>query len=275
MNLDCLITVDDTSNDLKKDTTKAELSEIPAEFRQNPGRCASTLYDLVAEGADKSNLAQYEHFSYKNELKQFISLMPKGGVIIDLGCGLGFEVTYFAKLGFEAYGLDISEKSIELARELFPHLNFIKGDFSDFTIYEKLKVDGIHEHLSLMNLPKEDIERLLERFYSLSKNGGLLQVSFEEDIPEKTGWYAVPVSKTVKWKEKLVRVGGFIHFSYYTYDELKKTIQQSGFNILSVSSYFEKGLSRKTLTILCQKKRNYLQGLYLKIKEEVKRFFED
>ena len=38
--------------------------------------------------------------------------------IIELGCGAGNYVRYFSKMGFEATGVDVSEKAIEIAREL-------------------------------------------------------------------------------------------------------------------------------------------------------------
>lgn len=38
--------------------------------------------------------------------------------ILDLGCGNGRHVVYFAQLGFDAYGMDISQKALDICAEL-------------------------------------------------------------------------------------------------------------------------------------------------------------
>src|SRR5665811_639208 len=38
--------------------------------------------------------------------------------IIELGCGIGNYVRYFSKMGFDATGVDISDKAIDIARIL-------------------------------------------------------------------------------------------------------------------------------------------------------------
>ena len=37
--------------------------------------------------------------------------------ILDLGCGTGRHLVYLAKKGFEAYGIDIAEEGIKIARK--------------------------------------------------------------------------------------------------------------------------------------------------------------
>ena len=58
---------------------------------------------------------------YPNEtmlplLKKFISLFPQNPQILDAGCGAGYESMRLFNLGAEMVGIDISEKSIEIAR---------------------------------------------------------------------------------------------------------------------------------------------------------------
>src|SRR3989344_64869 len=41
--------------------------------------------------------------------------------LLDFGCGQGGALNYFAKLGFDCYGVDISKNAIEQARKNIPH----------------------------------------------------------------------------------------------------------------------------------------------------------
>ena len=46
----------------------------------------------------------------------------KGERILDFGCGQGAAVNYFHRLGFSAFGVDISETDIEAGRQQFPQV---------------------------------------------------------------------------------------------------------------------------------------------------------
>ena len=48
---------------------------------------------------------------------RFLQYVPKGASIVDLGCGSGRDLKYFKDNGYEAEGLDASEKLCILARE--------------------------------------------------------------------------------------------------------------------------------------------------------------
>jgi ubiquinone/menaquinone biosynthesis C-methylase UbiE len=48
--------------------------------------------------------------------------------IIDLGCGEGTRLSKFCKDGKECVGVDISTKAINLAKETYPEIKFIKAD---------------------------------------------------------------------------------------------------------------------------------------------------
>jgi len=45
-----------------------------------------------------------------------------GETLLDYGCGQGTATSYFSKLGFNAYGVDISETDIATAQSLYPDI---------------------------------------------------------------------------------------------------------------------------------------------------------
>src|SRR5512141_1074707 len=50
--------------------------------------------------------------------KELIALVPRGGRILDLGCGEGRDSVYFASHGFDVTGLEVSAAGLEKAERL-------------------------------------------------------------------------------------------------------------------------------------------------------------
>lgn len=71
---------------------------------------------------------------YRRALIMALRLLPyaRGREVLDLGCGGGFQVGAFRRLGARAAGLDISEPSITFARRRFPRCMFYCEDFASF-----------------------------------------------------------------------------------------------------------------------------------------------
>ncbi|NOT80336.1 MAG: class I SAM-dependent methyltransferase [Bacteriovoracaceae bacterium] len=67
-------------------------------------------------------------------VKNWISL-PAGKKALDLGCGTGTTAFVLSKLGFEVWGIDISETAIEMANDLAIKQN-LKINFSNADILE-------------------------------------------------------------------------------------------------------------------------------------------
>jgi cyclopropane fatty-acyl-phospholipid synthase-like methyltransferase len=59
---------------------------------------------------------------YGRILKQDFGLAGDGETLLDIGCGQGSAVEFFAKQGFDAWGCDISETDIGAARIRYPHI---------------------------------------------------------------------------------------------------------------------------------------------------------
>jgi ubiquinone/menaquinone biosynthesis C-methylase UbiE len=54
----------------------------------------------------------------RDDIKEFTKEWRKGK-ILDVGCGNGRNLLHFAKLGFDAYGVDFSSEMIKQAENLF------------------------------------------------------------------------------------------------------------------------------------------------------------
>jgi 2-polyprenyl-3-methyl-5-hydroxy-6-metoxy-1,4-benzoquinol methylase len=59
---------------------------------------------------------------YGRILARDFDLVGSGETLIDIGCGQGSAVEFFAKQGFNSFGCDISETDIGAAKIRYPHI---------------------------------------------------------------------------------------------------------------------------------------------------------
>jgi ubiquinone/menaquinone biosynthesis C-methylase UbiE len=80
--------------------------------------------DVVEEGYDTIASVyhnQRDRFKSDEVLGSFISLLPPGGEVLDVGCGAGIPVVRFlVDAGFKVAGVDISTSMLKLARVHVP-----------------------------------------------------------------------------------------------------------------------------------------------------------
>jgi len=122
-----------------------------------------------------------------------INLMPKidfvlniakqrGGRVIELGCGYGYLTLELARNGLDVIGVDLSPKSIEIAKkfadentfkENFGSLKYVCGDILSMDLGEN-KFDTVVFFGTLHHIP--DIDLVLSKVHKALKSGGNLIV---------------------------------------------------------------------------------------------------
>lgn len=71
-----------------------------------------------------------------------LSGLPAGSSVADLGCGSGVFTGLLRERGFDAVGLDISAKQVELAHAKHPEIRFFEGDVENLP-FESETLDGV------------------------------------------------------------------------------------------------------------------------------------
>jgi ubiquinone/menaquinone biosynthesis C-methylase UbiE len=144
--------------------------------------------------------------------------VPKGGTLLDMGCGIGDNLNSLKDLGYTLYGLDYSEKNIAVAKKFLPEkidlkqgsvlaLPFPSDHFDCITTFEVL------EHIGDQYQALREIHRVL-------KPGGTLIIS----IPYR------------HWFPSYYRLIG--HFRHYTREEVTALLTEFGFgSIRAVPNY--------------------------------------
>lgn len=115
--------------------------------------------------------------------RRFVSLLPEGARIIDIGCGSGRDVKAFCDMGYQAIGLDASEELADEARKNLG-VEVIVGDMTTWKAQEPF--DGIWCCASLLHLREEEANAFFQNLQYNLKPGGILFLSVKEGI--ETGY---------------------------------------------------------------------------------------
>ena len=61
---------------------------------------------------------RYRYLYYLSEILDWFRQAP-GKKLLEVGCGMGLDLSYFVRNGFEAHGIDMATTHVELARKYF------------------------------------------------------------------------------------------------------------------------------------------------------------
>ena len=111
-----------------------------------------------------------------NTYKAFLKLLPKGGKILDLGCGSGRDSMNFIKLGYEVTAVDGSKELAKKASALLGK-EVIVSTFEELELKEKFH--GIWACASLLHIKREDLKIVLNNLYNNLDDNGVFYMSFK------------------------------------------------------------------------------------------------
>lgn len=141
---------------------------------------------------DKLPKALTESFTGANNPQPFVEL-KRGEVVLDLGCGAGFDLYFYAKaIGGKgkAYGLDISKDMLKKAEQNMAAAGIENVDFvfghSDKLPFENDYFDIVASN-GIYNL-SPDKEKVFKEVYRVLKPGGrtvFCEIVLKDKLPEK------------------------------------------------------------------------------------------
>ena len=109
--------------------------------------------------------------------EKFLSLLPKGAHILDLGCGSGRDSLCFLQKGFQVTAVDGSEELAKFAGELIGQ-GVVVADFKDLVL-PKASFDAIWASASLLHVHSEALPGILAKVIDLAKPGAIFYMSFK------------------------------------------------------------------------------------------------
>lgn len=136
----------------------------------------------------------------------FISACPKGGTVLDLGCGPGGYAVLMVNAGLKVDALDAADEMVARIADV-AGITARVGRFDDITgtdIY-----DGIWANFSLLHAPRTDLPRHLAALRQALKTGGVFFIGMKMGVGGK--------------RDDLGR-----HYEYYARDQLETLLQDAG-----------------------------------------------
>lgn len=127
-------------------------------------RHAAEFYDRTVE------------LDLKEELERFILLLPEGAAVLDLGCGSGRDSLYMKEEGLDVTAMDASEELCELA-QIHIGQDVLLMRFEEIDFMEVF--DGVWANASLLHVPLEELDEVLDKIIKSMKTEGILYMSFK------------------------------------------------------------------------------------------------
>ncbi len=128
--------------------------------------------------------------NYRAKVFEYISYIPKGGFVLDLGTGRGVWPFIFVDFGFKTIGIDYVEEMMNVNnqevkfRGLQEKMRFIHGDVFNMTFEDKA-FDVVTDFGLVQHLSPKDFEKYRQEIDRVLKPGGhILNVSFSKNTKQ-------------------------------------------------------------------------------------------
>ncbi|MGV6875159.1 class I SAM-dependent DNA methyltransferase [Pseudochelatococcus sp. B33] len=126
-------------------------------------------------------------------LDRFLTLLPAGGAVLDIGCGTGDPIArYMIGRGHAVTGVDSSPSMIAIAGRRLPGHEWIVADMRALDLGRRF--DGLIAWHSFFHLPHADQRRMIARFAAHAAPGAMLLFTSGPEHGEAIGeWMGEPL----------------------------------------------------------------------------------
>ena len=124
---------------------------------------------------------------------ELVARLPRGGRVVELGCGGGTDETRLLAERFRLTAIDLSAEQLRRARERVPEAAFLHGDIVELEL-DPASVDAVAAFYVLNHVPRELLAGLFARVHRWLAPGGLFLATLgATDLPGWTGeWLGQP-----------------------------------------------------------------------------------
>ena len=217
---------------IKTDSGYYTLKKMPSDIELK--EYYEKKYYQDANGAYEKDYTEEEIIFFNNKLKEkeciinryFKNDSPKS--IIDVGCGEGWAINYFKKLGWEIIGVDFSDFGIKTFNPQYSDC-VLKGDVmenidlltSEGKKYDIILLDHVFEHVT-------DPIELVGKIKRIINKDGLLIINVPNDFSmlqnyltqtgkvDKEYWFAPPDHISYFTRESLSNLLNTLNFEKFT-----------------------------------------------------------
>lgn len=161
----------------------------------------------------------WTHKNYRAKVYEYISYIPKGGFVLDLGTGRGVWPFIFVDFGFRVIGIDYIENLVKTNnqevkfRGLSEKMRFVHGDVFEIPFADET-FDVVSDFGLVQHIKKDDFEKYRKEINRVLKSGGhILNVSLSKSTKKFLSF-----SPTNQEGGEVVVDG--VHHYFFTDDEI-------------------------------------------------------
>jgi SAM-dependent methyltransferase len=155
--------------------------------------------------------------SVSESMDRFVTGLPPGALVADVGCGPGRDLAELRARGLAVVGFDLSLGMLRAGG----HPGVAQGDLTRLPV-QRGSLDGLWCAAALLHIPRERVAGTLDGFGWVLHAGGALHLSVQEGTGEEVRRAAAG------------RTDRDLFFVRYEEHELRALLQRSGFTITSV-----------------------------------------
>ena len=142
-----------------------------------------SVYQSQAAGWDRH---RHKSLIERTWFDRFLDRLPRGGHVLDLGCGAGEPLAgYVLGKGFALTGVDYSAAMLDLARQRYPAATWIECDMRALSFTRSF--DGIFSWDGSFHLSRDEQRQLLTNLAGLLAPGGALMLTVGHEEGEVLG----------------------------------------------------------------------------------------
>ena len=213
-------------------------------------------YNLIAKEFSATRREIWE------ELNFLFEDLKEGEKVLDLGCGNGRWYKVFKEKKADYFGLDNSEKLIEIAKENFPDAKFFIGDALNLPFQDNF-FDKVYSIALFHHIPSDDFRiKVLEEAKRVLKPGGILILTCWKihRLKEILAFLKYTFLKIIgrskldfkdiflPWGKKTLR-----YYHCFSKRELENLVKKAGFEILESGVVKNKRGNRQNYYLICKK----------------------
>lgn len=116
-----------------------------------------------------------------DRLEGFMASLPRGGSVLELGCGAGQDSEVLLSKGFDVTSTDGTPEIAQAAEKRLGRTVSVLR-FGDLD--EKNKYDGVWANACLLHVPRRDLPSIIDRIHAALKAGGVFYASFKAGTQE-------------------------------------------------------------------------------------------
>ena len=181
---------------------------------EEPKRMVVSGYNRLAEQYEAQvSLERYSF--YRRFLDRCLGMIPRGGRVLDLGCGAGRVAAEMAERA-HVVGVDLSPLQVRLSHERVPAGTFLVADMANLQ-FRSSSFDAIAAFYSIIHVPRDAHEELFRSLHRWLRPEGVLFGAFGSgDNPDERGEF----------------LGEPMYWSHYDADTTRSLLAGAGFTIL-------------------------------------------